>query len=735
MTQHTLTPYTEEVGRRMNAHLARLGRVLSGEMEGKGRPMKSLTVSPKSPCATDGEKVWLSYPIVNGETSDIANLLHSEAVLAHECGGHLAWTNFSAWKRVTDAIKRGAEDALLHDFVNIVEDARVNYLLGKNFAGSKKRLDFAQEIMMQAHIEKVKSTVIDDSTRAKFGVLAIATEVIMNRGHFINDDKVIAMMNEARPLFGPALVAPETSDAIKGARTILAVYRKHFPEDETDGSEYGASSMPEAEGIFADDMTMESIEKAGNNQKKNKEKAARASKKEMEDIVESLPTGDSVGDGEDDGDGEGAGAGQPDEDGEGEGSEGEGEGEGEGSDGADGEGDGSGDGSGDGDTPTEDGNASDTPVDLRGEEDGSEQRPERGEDLILGGDGTEGSFDGVKDAHKNLFADAQDIMAEMAEMEFDDKGELIETRPTGAGGPWNDNGHVVIERDNPRWRDRATHQTKHAVQHYNATANQQKGTINKLTQSLKNLIKGADTRFSTHHKKGKLDTRRLWAHRSSDRVFTKPKVLPEFNLACVVLIDASGSMSGTRAQRAAEAAVTLAEVLEKVGAIYEVVDFNSSNGAIEHAGKEWTQGGTYMHMRKRVGDSIRSSTVKAQIASPYSGSQNSDGFAVKWAIERCDLLAMNTEGAQKLVFIISDGAPAGPAPQGMRAGEHLRRVLHDAEGGDTSLFSVGIDGMDTSKWYGNHGWATIEDADNLATDILVPLKICLKKAARKVVNG
>jgi cobalamin biosynthesis protein CobT len=323
----------------------------------------------------------------------------------------------------------------------------------------------------------------------------------------------------------------------------------------------------------------------------------------------------------------------------------------------------------------------------------------------------------------------------MNDMEFDEKGELIESRPTGHEGPWTDQGHIVIEQDNPRWRKSSDDQMRGSVKQYNNTAMQQKGAISKLTQSLKNLIKGADTRFSTHHKKGKLDTRRLWAHRSSDRVFTKPKVLPKFNLACVVLIDASGSMGGQRAQRAAEAAVTLAEVLEKVGAVYEVVDFNSSSGGVEHKGTEYSQGATYMNMRKRVTDSVSSSKVKAQIAMPYAGSQNSDGFAVKWAIDRCSLLATTTEGAQKLVFIISDGAPAGPAPRGMRAGQHLDAVLKDAEGGDTSLFSVGIDGMETERWYGHHGWATIANADNLAADIIVPLKVCLKKAARKVVNG
>ena len=140
MDNNALPEYTPQVGRQYVAHMSNLARILSGELEGKGRAVKRLEITPHSPCATDGETVFLTYPIFPSVTDARMNIICTEAVLAHEAAGHLRYTNFNAWKKVTDGIKKGVEDKLLHDFVNIFEDARVNYLLGQDFGGSKSDL-------------------------------------------------------------------------------------------------------------------------------------------------------------------------------------------------------------------------------------------------------------------------------------------------------------------------------------------------------------------------------------------------------------------------------------------------------------------------------------------------------------------------------------------------------------------------------------------------------------------
>lgn len=727
----------------MKAHLTKLGRVLSGEYDGKGRKISKVHVGPSQPCATNGSDVFISYPIAPTMSDERLNLLYTEAVMAHECAGHLRYTNFNAWKRITDGVKRGDEDRLLHDFVNIVEDARVNYLLGQDFGGSKKRLDLAQDYMMAQHKKAVTGRVLADHEVPKMAVLAIATETILGVGHFFDNDKIRTMMDEVRPHISDAVASVDTSEAVKGARTLLEIYRTHFPEDECGGDEYGASKTPEAEGIFADDMDMDYITEAANSQKRNKQEAEKVQRKRFKKIAEKMPTSDSVEDADGDGAGEGESDADADADGQGdEGNEaGDGDaqgdndgdsfavdGEGQGEDIGDAEsGSGStGDGDGDGDDQGGDGDAQSA-----SKENEALENLEKGEATVFGDNpddghmaGGEGSAEaqfGGTDFAENMLAEAADMLDDFEDMEFDDEGNLVENeyKWSDAYGKTEDHGHQIITQVNKAWREGL-----YPLEKYNSVASANKAGIKKLGREIERLIKGADSRFSTHHKRGKLDTRRLWAVKTSERLFQKPKEHEAFHLRCVVLIDASGSMSGNRARMAGQAAVTLCEALEQVGADYEVVDFNSSNGAVDG----YEHGATYINVRKAANKAL-DTRAKRQVVTPYAGSQNSDGYAVKWAANRTKQIGK--DGAKRLVFIISDGAPAGPAPSGMGAGDHLKHVLADLEHDDCLLFSVGICGMNTSRWYGNHGHASVGEVSTLAKDIIMPFKVAIKRLLNK----
>ena len=98
--------FNESSRRRVAIHLSRIGKVLSGELDGKGRSIQKLDINNGNPCATDGNTVWLSYPILPDVKSAAENLVISEAILAHEAAGHLRYTNFNAWKRIADNIKK-----------------------------------------------------------------------------------------------------------------------------------------------------------------------------------------------------------------------------------------------------------------------------------------------------------------------------------------------------------------------------------------------------------------------------------------------------------------------------------------------------------------------------------------------------------------------------------------------------------------------------------------------------
>lgn len=768
--------FDNRVRMRTQAHMAKLATVLSGQMEGKGRTVKKVIVQSGAGCSTDGEVIRLDFPITGFVQNGTENMIVTEAILAHEAAGHLRYTNFNAWKRMIDAIKRGKEDKLMSDFVNIVEDARVNYLLGKDFAGSKKRLDYAQRKMMQATRAKLEGKVIADDDRLlpQYGVIAIATEVIIAVPHFVNNQKVIDMMDEMRPMFSDAIASQDTSRVIKKCRAMMEIYRKYFPEPN---SGCGAPMMAEGEGLFADDMSMDKVIEAANNQKNNQNEAQKVRTNRFKDLE--MPTegrdfseedcDSGVGAGDGDGE-EGTGADEAGEEG------GEGEGNGEVTGGSDGEGQEGGEGnegdsgsleSDSGDSAGSEGSdPSETKEGSEGEgsgfsdgevkgdsHDGKEEvitAPEQGEGVGRNGSGNSNALTGEGTADVNLETEVDELLEELAEMsdwevqKMQDVAEgMVEDVPEFGEGQVDDSHAILVRREFVR-EENFQDQRSRYTDRYNQVKRLNRGGIKRIEKVMRNLVKGADTKFNTHKKRGKLDTKRLWSAASgaSDKVFKTDKITPDFNAAVVVLIDASGSMGcsagktpsgdyATRASAAGEAAVTISESLEALGVDYEVVDFMSSYGRSKY-GNLKTPAGLYgctgITMRKAAHDKL-TNEVKARIVAPNIGGENSDGYALEWAMKRCDMIAK--EGQKKIVFVISDGQPAGPAPSGMSARSHLQRVLSKAEKEDYILFSVGIAGMDTSRYYANHGHARVTDTSKLGIEIVGPLKQCLKSALKK----
>ena len=204
--------------------------------------------------------------------------------------------------------------------------------------------------------------------------------------------------------------------------------------------------------------------------------------------------------------------------------------------------------------------------------------------------------------------------------------------------------------------------------------------ITTLVNEMKRLLKDPTGKFERTLKKGKVDGRRLAYSQCSTRVFKSKKEESVAKVNCLVLIDASGSMGGERSRRASEAAVVLAESMNKLKWNCEIVDFNS--GSTD----------TAIRVRKGMKAPLNQLT-KAAIAMPFVGSCNGDGYAVAWALDR-----LQQFDGHKMLFVISDGQPAGPSPSGMTEDEHLIQVVQNAPK-NIGLFSIGIDGMDTSCYY------------------------------------
>ena len=178
------------------------------------------------------------------------------------------------------------------------------------------------------------------------------------------------------------------------------------------------------------------------------------------------------------------------------------------------------------------------------------------------------------------------------------------------------------------------------------------------------------------------------------------------------MIDASGSMGygpNSRAFYATEAGIVLAEVMDRLGFAFEVVDFNSMYGG------EYQCGYTAMNVRKPFEGQMNAVT-KAAIATDHTGRENSDGHAVEWCIKR----VQRQDATHRFVFTISDGQPAGPCPDDCSTpSEHLTRVVQNCPD-NVEIFSVGIAGMDTSRYYENA--VKINNTAELAENLLPVLR-------------
>ena len=118
---------------------------------------------------------------------------------AHESILAISATPTSAWKRIGDKIKAGEEDRLLHDFTNILEDARVNHLLSQDFAGSGKRLNATQDIFMKKHKEMWADSTPETIDAGRASIIAMMTEAISREAHFFpHIPQVCAFMDEVR---------------------------------------------------------------------------------------------------------------------------------------------------------------------------------------------------------------------------------------------------------------------------------------------------------------------------------------------------------------------------------------------------------------------------------------------------------------------------------------------------------------------------------------------------------
>jgi cobaltochelatase CobT len=190
-----------------------------------------------------------------------------------------------------------------------------------------------------------------------------------------------------------------------------------------------------------------------------------------------------------------------------------------------------------------------------------------------------------------------------------------------------------------------------------------------------------------------------------------------------LLIDNSGSMRGRPIAIAAICGDILARTLERCGVSTEILGFTTRGWKGGQSREAWLTAGRpanpgrlndlrhivykradepYRHARRNLGLMMREGLLK----------ENIDGEALLWAHNR--LIARPEE--RRILMVISDGAPVDDSTASANGGSylerHLRQVIDWIERkSPVELIAIGI-GHDVTRYYGRA--VTIMDADQLA---------------------
>jgi cobaltochelatase CobT len=370
--------------------------------------------------------------------------------------------------------------------------------------------------------------------------------------------------------------------------------------------------------------------------------------------------------------------------------------------------------------------------DAEGEEGGSEDSADQGDEGTPGGGDVEMRGEEVED--QNAEGDSSEEM-ELGEDEStagDDLGESVFASPTRR------NWDLSPETDYKAFTTRFDEIVESAelcdeeeLGRLRAYLDQQMGglqnVVTRLANRLQRRLMAQQARsWDFDQEEGLLDAARL------ARVVVSPghslsyKIERETDFKDTVvslLIDNSGSMRGRPIAIAAICADILARTLERCGVATEILGFTTRGWKGGQSREAWLSAGRppspgrlndlrhiiykradepYRRARRNLGLMMREGLLK----------ENIDGEALLWAHNR---LIMRPE-ERRILMVISDGAPVDDSTASANGGSylerHLRQVIEWIEKrSSVELIAIGI-GHDVTRYYARA--VTIMDADQLA---------------------
>jgi cobaltochelatase CobT len=247
---------------------------------------------------------------------------------------------------------------------------------------------------------------------------------------------------------------------------------------------------------------------------------------------------------------------------------------------------------------------------------------------------------------------------------------------------------------------------------------------------------------------GKLDTKRLVsAFNGKTDVYKERDPVPEIDTATTILIDCSGSMSGSKIQLANEIAIALAEALERTTVSYEILGFTDRFSGWQRFYREKVKGrkesfsrveGLLHYVFKDYNESLlRAKPALGGIDCYAERRENVDGEAVQWASRRL----LKRHEKRKVMLVLSDGLPAFTCSRAggyedydlMGAQRHCRYAVDEAIKSGIDMIGIGIKDSSVKKFYPDH--VVVRNLDDLQKTVISKLAKALLGERYEVDNS
>jgi hypothetical protein len=188
----------------------------------------------------------------------------------------------------------------------------------------------------------------------------------------------------------------------------------------------------------------------------------------------------------------------------------------------------------------------------------------------------------------------------------------------------------------------------------------------------------------------------------AEKVFRQRIVSDTTDTAVCLLVDCSGSMSGSKFDMACAGAGALAEALKPINIAYSIYGF--TNTVVDEDPIIW--------LFTEFGERVAQPELIKRFDKVSGGLwQNTDGDAIAYATAR---LSQRKEH-RKVLLVLSDGSPAGRDHAGDVEAYTLKTVQH-AESMGVDVYGIGICDTNVTRFYKKN--VVVNDLSNLSNTIL-----------------